>query len=136
MIGSIGITITSEYDFKGELGYKIGSHWWNQGYASEAAEAVIDYMFHNKSNSIRVFLFNNQGRENQHFPISPSSPQNKNSNLRPDLPSAKYDHPFRRRLRRNASCRHTVKNKKYMIGRIASVYLAVRRLNHCTSSYV
>lgn len=24
MIGSIGITITSEYDFKGELGYKIG----------------------------------------------------------------------------------------------------------------
>lgn len=69
MIGSIGITITSEYDFKGELGYKIGSHWWNQGYASEAAEAVIDYMFHNKSNSIRVFLFNNQGRENQHFPF-------------------------------------------------------------------
>ena len=24
MIGSIGVTITSEYDFKGELGYKIG----------------------------------------------------------------------------------------------------------------
>ncbi|MCI8379047.1 MAG: GNAT family N-acetyltransferase [Lachnospiraceae bacterium] len=47
MIGSIGVTITSEYDFKGELGYKIGSHWWNQGYASEAAEAVINYMFHN-----------------------------------------------------------------------------------------
>ena len=47
MIGSIGVTITSEYDFKGELGYKIGSHWWNQGYISEAAEAVINYMFHN-----------------------------------------------------------------------------------------
>lgn len=47
MIGSIGITITSEYDFKGELGYKVGSHWWNQGYASEAAGAVIDYMFRN-----------------------------------------------------------------------------------------
>ena len=45
MIGSIGITITSEYDFKGELGYKIGSRWWNQGYSSEAARAVIDYMF-------------------------------------------------------------------------------------------
>lgn len=27
MIGSIGVTITSEYDLKGELGYKIGSHW-------------------------------------------------------------------------------------------------------------
>ena len=45
MIGSIGITITSEYDFKGELGYKIGRRWWNQGYSSEAARAVIDYMF-------------------------------------------------------------------------------------------
>ncbi len=47
MIGSIGVTITSEYDFKGELGYKIGSRWWNQGYSSEAARAVIDYMFCN-----------------------------------------------------------------------------------------
>ena len=47
MIGSVGITITSEYDFKGELGYKIGSRWWNQGYSSEAARAVIDYMFCN-----------------------------------------------------------------------------------------
>ncbi len=47
MIGSIGVTITSEYDFKGELGYKIGSCWWNQGYSSEAARAVIDYMFCN-----------------------------------------------------------------------------------------
>lgn len=47
MIGSIGVTITSEYDLKGELGYKIGSRWWNQGYSSEAAKAVIDYMFCN-----------------------------------------------------------------------------------------
>ena len=47
MIGSVGVTITSEYDFKGELGYKIGSRWWNQGYSSEAARAVIDYMFCN-----------------------------------------------------------------------------------------
>lgn len=45
MIGSISITITSDYDFKGALGYKLGSRWWNQGYASEAAKAVIDYMF-------------------------------------------------------------------------------------------
>ncbi len=45
MIGSIGITIISAYDLKGELGYKIGSRWWNQGYSSEAAKAVIDYMF-------------------------------------------------------------------------------------------
>ena len=47
MIGSIGITIASEYDCKAELGYKIGSRWWNQGYTSEAAQAVIDYMFEN-----------------------------------------------------------------------------------------
>ncbi len=47
MIGSIGITIISEYDLKGELGYKIGSRWWNQGYSSEAARAVIDYIFCN-----------------------------------------------------------------------------------------
>lgn len=47
MIGSIGVTISSESDFKGSLGYKIGSRWWNQGYSSEAARAVIDYMFRN-----------------------------------------------------------------------------------------
>ena len=47
MIGSIGINITSEYDLRGEMGYKIGSRWWNQGYSSEAAKAVIDYMFRN-----------------------------------------------------------------------------------------
>lgn len=47
MIGSIGVTITAEFDFQGELGYKIGSRWWNQGYSSEAAKAVIDYMFSN-----------------------------------------------------------------------------------------
>ncbi len=47
MIGSIGITITSEYDMKGELGYKLGSCWWNLGYSSEAVKAVIDYMFCN-----------------------------------------------------------------------------------------
>lgn len=47
MIGSVGITITSEYDHKGALGYKVGSRWWDQGYSSEAAGAVIDYMFRN-----------------------------------------------------------------------------------------
>ncbi len=47
MIGSIGVTITSEYDSKGALGYKIGSRWWNQGYTGEAAGAVVDYMFRN-----------------------------------------------------------------------------------------
>ena len=47
MIGSTGITITSEYDAQGSLGYKLGSLWWNHGYSSEAAGAVLDYMFFN-----------------------------------------------------------------------------------------
>jgi len=47
MIGSIGVTITSEHDAQGSLGYKLGSRWWNQGYSSEAARAVLDYMFLN-----------------------------------------------------------------------------------------
>lgn len=47
MIGSIGVTITSEYDLRGSLGYKLGSRWWNRGYATEAAKAVIHYMFAN-----------------------------------------------------------------------------------------
>lgn len=47
MIGSIGVTVISEPDLKGELGYKIGSRWWGQGYSSEAAGAVVDYMFRN-----------------------------------------------------------------------------------------
>ncbi len=47
MIGSIGVTITSDHDLKGALGYKIGSRFWNRGYSSEAAKAVVDYMFRN-----------------------------------------------------------------------------------------
>lgn len=45
MIGSIGVEITSEFDRQGSLGYKIGSRWWHQGYAREAAQAVIEYLF-------------------------------------------------------------------------------------------
>jgi len=47
MIASIGVTVTSEQDLNGELGYKLGSRWWNRGYATEAAKAVIDHMFRN-----------------------------------------------------------------------------------------
>jgi len=45
MIGSVGVIIIAEYDFKGEIGYCIGRKWWGQGYTSEAVGAVIDYMF-------------------------------------------------------------------------------------------
>lgn len=47
MIGSVGVSIISEFDLVGELGYKIGSRWWGQGYTSEAAKAVIEFMFSN-----------------------------------------------------------------------------------------
>jgi ribosomal-protein-alanine N-acetyltransferase len=47
MIGSVGIIITAEYDFKAEVGYCIGRKWWGQGYTSEAVKAVIDYMYAN-----------------------------------------------------------------------------------------
>ena len=47
MIGSVGVMLTAEYDFKAELGYCIGRKRWGQGYASEAVRAVIDYMFAN-----------------------------------------------------------------------------------------
>lgn len=47
LIGSIGVSIVSEYDLVGELGYKIGSRWWGQGYTSEAAKAVIAFVFTN-----------------------------------------------------------------------------------------
>ena len=47
MIGSVGVMITAEYDFKAEFGYCIGRRWWGQGYVTEAVKAVIDYMFCN-----------------------------------------------------------------------------------------
>ena len=47
MIGSVGVMVTAEYDFKAELGYCIGRKWWGQGYTSEAVKAIIDYMFAN-----------------------------------------------------------------------------------------
>ena len=47
MIGSVGVIMTAEYDFKAEIGYCIGRNWWGQGYTSEAVKAVLDYMFQN-----------------------------------------------------------------------------------------
>jgi len=47
MIGSVGVMMTAESDFRAELGYCIGCKWWGQGYTSEAVRAIIDYMFAN-----------------------------------------------------------------------------------------
>lgn len=43
LVGSIGIT-NKEHD-RGEMGYWIGQPYWNKGYATEAAQAIITYGF-------------------------------------------------------------------------------------------
>lgn len=47
VIGSIGLFDVDEDSEQCELGYSIGSRWWKQGYATEAAKAVLDYGFEN-----------------------------------------------------------------------------------------
>lgn len=44
LIGAIGLTLDRQFD-KAELGYWIGKPFWNRGYATEAAKAVIEYGF-------------------------------------------------------------------------------------------
>ena len=43
LVGSVGIT-NKEHD-RGEMGYWIGQPYWNQGYATEAAQAIITHGF-------------------------------------------------------------------------------------------
>ena len=43
LVGAIGIT-NKEHD-RGEMGYWISQPYWNQGYATEAAQAIIAYGF-------------------------------------------------------------------------------------------
>lgn len=44
LIGSIGLTVNREHK-KAELGYWIGKPFWNKGYATEAAEAMLKFGF-------------------------------------------------------------------------------------------
>jgi ribosomal-protein-alanine N-acetyltransferase len=44
LIGAMGIEINRPHD-AGELGYWIGKPYWNQGYCTEAAKAVLRYVF-------------------------------------------------------------------------------------------
>ena len=42
--GSMGLVLTPQHD-KAEIGYWIGVPYWNRGYATEAAGALIDFGF-------------------------------------------------------------------------------------------
>jgi RimJ/RimL family protein N-acetyltransferase len=44
LIGSIGLVLNA-VDHHGELGYWIGKPYWDNGYATEAARAVVDHAF-------------------------------------------------------------------------------------------
>lgn len=44
LIGTVGLALVME-DRRAEMGYWIGVPWWNRGYATEAARAVLDFGF-------------------------------------------------------------------------------------------
>jgi ribosomal-protein-alanine N-acetyltransferase len=44
LVGSIGLVLTRQHD-RGEIGYWVAPEHWNRGYASEAAQAIVDYGF-------------------------------------------------------------------------------------------
>jgi ribosomal-protein-alanine N-acetyltransferase len=44
LVGSIGLTINPDHDHA-ELGYWIGKSYWNRGYATEAAKAMLGFGF-------------------------------------------------------------------------------------------
>ena len=57
LIGTIGLELEQEHQ-RGELGYWIGKPYWNLGYATEAAKAVVAYSFEVlKLNRIYAFHF-------------------------------------------------------------------------------
>jgi RimJ/RimL family protein N-acetyltransferase len=45
LIGSIGLSADATNIYAGEIGYWIGHPYWNKGFATEAANAVLTYAF-------------------------------------------------------------------------------------------
>lgn len=61
LIGAIGLSLKIVHD-RAELGYWVGVPYWNQGYCTEAARAVMNFGFvHLKLN--RIFAHHLQGNE-------------------------------------------------------------------------
>ncbi len=44
LLGAVGLTITQRFN-RAELGYWVGQPFWGQGYATEAARAIVNYGF-------------------------------------------------------------------------------------------
>lgn len=63
LIGAVGLSYNKTHHH-GELGYWIGEPYWNQGYASEASRAVIDWAFEDGGYH-RIFA--------RHFEFNPAS---------------------------------------------------------------
>jgi RimJ/RimL family protein N-acetyltransferase len=63
LMGAIGLTI-SPHNQRAEMGYWIGMPYWNQGFTTEAARAVLQYAFE-QLNLNRVYA--------SHFPRNPAS---------------------------------------------------------------
>jgi RimJ/RimL family protein N-acetyltransferase len=62
-MGAIGLHVDRNHG-RAEIGYWLGVPYWNRGYATEAARAVVNYVF-NDLNLHRVFAF--------HFTRNPAS---------------------------------------------------------------
>lgn len=62
-MGAIGLHVDTNHD-RAEIGYWIGVPYWNRGYVTEAAKAIVDYVF-NTLGLNRVFAF--------HFTANPAS---------------------------------------------------------------
>ena len=63
-IGTISVVDMDEKTSKVQIGYCIGSKWWNKGYTSEAFSEIIPFFFH-KVKAKRI--------ESQHDPENPNS---------------------------------------------------------------
>jgi [ribosomal protein S5]-alanine N-acetyltransferase len=59
LLGAVGLNVVREHD-RAELGYWVGKPYWGEGYATEAARAVVRYGFEELAlNRIYAFHFTN-----------------------------------------------------------------------------
>lgn len=63
LIGGIGLILSLPHE-RAEMGYWVGKDFWNQGFTTEAAKAVLDYGFE---------VFNLNRIQAHHFHNNPSS---------------------------------------------------------------